>query len=169
LKKNHHQSFTEGEVMPAKHYLDFCVLIAVFLFGCSSHPQSQPQPGNSSQNGSQVIQKQIEEANARIKAIDDNYKVERARVDNYYNQKYQNERDTLSQKYEAEKSIRDELQKKPGVKIGMTRDQVRDNTSWGPPKTINQTTTSAGTTEQWVYENGSYLYFRSGKLFAIQN
>ena len=56
----------------------------------------------------------------------------------------------------------------PGVEIGMTRAQVRDQTSWGSPEKVNRTTTRDITIEQWVY-NGAYLYFTNGKLTAVQN
>jgi len=52
------------------------------------------------------------------------------------------------------------------VKIGFTKKMCLD--SWGEPETINTTTGSFGTHEQWVYDN-SYLYFENGKLTAIQN
>ena len=57
----------------------------------------------------------------------------------------------------------------PGARIGMTTKQVLQHTSWGEPKDINRTTTKNGAHEQWVYENGNYLYFTNGKLTAIQN
>ena len=64
----------------------------------------------------------------------------------------------------------------PGVKIGMTPNQVINDTSWGAPKKINRTTTSSGVREQWVYDHcgysrcyGGYLYFTNGVLTAIQN
>lgn len=63
----------------------------------------------------------------------------------------------------------DELAKKPPAKIGMSAATVREKTSWGVPKSVNRTTTSQGVMEQWVYEGGEYLYFRNGKLYAIQN
>jgi hypothetical protein len=56
--------------------------------------------------------------------------------------------------------------KTEGVRIGMTADQVRKS-SWGRPKSINETITSAGRREQWVYGN-SYLYLENGVLTSIQ-
>ena len=53
------------------------------------------------------------------------------------------------------------------VKLGFTKAMCKD--AWGEPVTINKTTTSYGTTEQWVYYGDSYLYFTNGKLTAIQN
>lgn len=58
---------------------------------------------------------------------------------------------------------------KPGVKIGMTQEDVLMKTHWGKPHSINRTTTASGTSEQWVYGSGNYLYFTNGKLTAIQN
>ncbi|MDR6539485.1 hypothetical protein [Variovorax soli] len=57
---------------------------------------------------------------------------------------------------------------KPGVSIGMTKDEVLSS-RWGKPQYINSTHTTAGTTEQWVYGDGNYLYFRNGRLEAVQN
>lgn len=41
--------------------------------------------------------------------------------------------------------------------------------SWGEPESINKTTGSYGTHEQWVYGSYNYLYFENDKLTAIQN
>jgi hypothetical protein len=53
-----------------------------------------------------------------------------------------------------------------GVSIGMTGEQVRKS-SWGRPKSINETITARGKHEQWVY-GGNYLYFENGVLTSIQ-
>lgn len=63
----------------------------------------------------------------------------------------------------------DTQSKRPGARIGMTPKQVTEGTNWGKPERINRTITATGTDEQWVYGNGNYLYFRNGKLRAIQN
>ncbi|WP_156902240.1 hypothetical protein [Azohydromonas australica] len=40
---------------------------------------------------------------------------------------------------------------------------------WGyPTGGINRTTSARGTTEQWVYGNGRYLYFDNGRLTTVQ-
>lgn len=57
---------------------------------------------------------------------------------------------------------------KPGAYIGMTPQQVINDTNWGKPKSINRTTTAAGTSEQWVYGIGTYLYFDNDRLTSIQ-
>ena len=59
--------------------------------------------------------------------------------------------------------------KKPGAKIGMTADEVKNGTSWGTPKRVNRTVTSRGTREQWVYDKGNYLYFENEVLTSVQN
>jgi len=61
------------------------------------------------------------------------------------------------------------LAKLPGVRIGMTADQVINQSNWGRPSSVNRTTTSAGTREQWVYGSRNYLYFTNNILTAIQN
>ena len=53
------------------------------------------------------------------------------------------------------------------VRIGMTKLMCED--SWGKPDSVNRTTNSYGTSEQWVYDGGSYLYFDNNKLTSIQN
>ncbi len=52
------------------------------------------------------------------------------------------------------------------VKIGWTTDMCKE--AWGKPTDINVTTTQYGTTTQWVYGSGRYLYFENGKLVSIQ-
>jgi hypothetical protein len=41
--------------------------------------------------------------------------------------------------------------------------------SWGEPEKVNTTTTKYSTHEQWVYSDGSYLYFEKGVLTTIQD
>lgn len=53
------------------------------------------------------------------------------------------------------------------VRIGMTAAQATK--AWGEPLSVNRTTTAGGTTEQWVYGISTCLYFRNGKIDAIQN
>jgi len=53
-----------------------------------------------------------------------------------------------------------------GVSIGMTAEQIRKS-SWGKPKSINETITAGGKHEQWVY-GGGYLYLENGVLTSIQ-
>ena len=53
------------------------------------------------------------------------------------------------------------------VKIGFTKAMCEE--AWGKPRSINKTTGSWGTHEQWVYGSGNYLYFSGNKLTSIQN
>jgi hypothetical protein len=55
-----------------------------------------------------------------------------------------------------------------GVRVGMTAKQVLSS-NWGRPESVNRTTGSYGTHEQWVYGGGNYLYFENGILTSIQN
>ncbi len=50
--------------------------------------------------------------------------------------------------------------------IGMPENEV-GNSTWGYPDKINKTTTSYGTTEQWIYEYG-YIYITGGIVTVIQ-
>ena len=55
-----------------------------------------------------------------------------------------------------------------GWTIGMTKEQVL-RASGSQPRRINKTTTERGTREQWVYVDGSYLYFdETGVLVGFQ-
>lgn len=51
--------------------------------------------------------------------------------------------------------------------IGSSKDAVR-NSTWGEPKDINTTTTINGTSEQWVYGGGRYIYIDNGVVTVIQ-
>jgi hypothetical protein len=68
----------------------------------------------------------------------------------------------------ALKEASEALAKKPGARIGLTAQQVINETNWGPPDQINRTVTSNGNREQWVYGVGQYLYFENGRLVSIQ-
>ena len=50
---------------------------------------------------------------------------------------------------------------------GMSAEQVRE--SIGSPKRVNSTVGAYGSTEQWVYGVGKYLYFEDGVLNSYQN
>ena len=67
------------------------------------------------------------------------------------------------------RTAREEMARRPGVKIGMTADQVIKRTHWGAPLRVHRTTTDGGTREQWVYGDSNYLYFENGRLVTIQN
>ena len=83
------------------------------------------------------------------------------------------ELETYNKRLEAESKARERQQKiqdaKPGARIGMTKKQVLTKTSWGEPDDVNTTTTGNGELEQWIYDGGSYLYFKNGVLISIQN
>ncbi|WP_186430061.1 ankyrin repeat domain-containing protein [Clostridium sp. BSD9I1] len=74
-------------------------------------------------------------------------------------------------RYETKKEK--ELNKTPifsspvSPKIGMTAGEVLTST-WGQPEDIKKTTTKYGTSEQWVYDLGKYIYLDNGIVTAIQ-
>jgi hypothetical protein len=70
---------------------------------------------------------------------------------------------------EAQRVKQEAISKRPGVRIGMTAKQVIEKSSWGEPATVNKIVTANGVDEQWVYGLRSYLYFKNGRLTAIQN
>ncbi len=53
------------------------------------------------------------------------------------------------------------------IYIGDTKKIVLE--AWGEPEDINRTTTRYGTSEQWVYGLGCYVYFENGVVTAIQD
>jgi hypothetical protein len=53
------------------------------------------------------------------------------------------------------------------VALGMTGQQVR--MSWGEPKSISQTITAAGNSQQWVFGSGAFVYVTHGVVSGIQN
>jgi hypothetical protein len=53
------------------------------------------------------------------------------------------------------------------VFVGMTKDQAL--ASWGRPEHVNRTTTRLAVSEQWVYGDGTYVYFTNGRLTVIQD
>lgn len=53
------------------------------------------------------------------------------------------------------------------VGVGTTEAQMRD--ALGRPERINRTTNSFGTTEQWVYGIGFYVYMQNGICTTIQD
>ena len=55
------------------------------------------------------------------------------------------------------------LASKPDAKIGMTQQQVLNDTNWGKPKYVNTTINAYGRSEQWVYGTYQYLYFKNGR------
>ena len=50
--------------------------------------------------------------------------------------------------------------------VGMSPSEVKQ-TKWGSPDRINKDTYSWGTTEQWVYNNYGYVYFRNGVVSSV--
>lgn len=52
------------------------------------------------------------------------------------------------------------------IEMGMTREQVR--LAWGKPEHANVTQSAHTTHEQWVYGNGTYVYFVDDKMTTYQ-
>jgi hypothetical protein len=50
--------------------------------------------------------------------------------------------------------------------IGMSSDQLTE--SWGRPQRINETTSAAGTREQWVYSLDAFAYVDNGRVTSWQ-
>lgn len=58
--------------------------------------------------------------------------------------------------------------KMKNVEVGMTQEEVINQTDWGKPTDINTTITGSTKSEQWVYPDYKYLYFDNGILTSIQ-
>lgn len=67
------------------------------------------------------------------------------------------------QQKEAEKT---DCDRRGGVRIGMTKEQVYTS-CWGKPRKVNETVTAGGQHEQWVYGTG-YIYLDNGVVRSIQ-
>lgn len=97
---------------------------------------------------------------------------------------YRGDSDSSSEPYssgddtdEISKSINDlarhardkqrQLAKKPDAKIGMSKNQVLNNSKWGQPKNIITTVDASGKSEKWLYSKQEYLYFKNGKLISM--
>lgn len=63
--------------------------------------------------------------------------------------------------------LQQEENKSRPPQIGMNSTQVMGS-AWGTPQHINKTTTTYGTTEQWVYPGFKYVYFENGVVTSIQ-
>lgn len=53
------------------------------------------------------------------------------------------------------------------IKIGMTQEMCKE--AWGIPNEIYTTTTDAGSTQVWMYNYKTRLYFVDNRLSIIQN
>jgi hypothetical protein len=60
-----------------------------------------------------------------------------------------------------------ECKRRGNPKIGMTSGQVQ-NTCWGKPLHVNRTETGSVVSDQYVYDNGRYVYLRNGIVESIQ-
>lgn len=60
-----------------------------------------------------------------------------------------------------------ECDRRGGVRVGMTREQVHAS-CWGKPERVNTTTTTGGAHHQLVYSGYNYVYIRNGVVSSIQ-
>lgn len=84
---------------------------------------------------------------------DEEYKFVRESVDNNYINN-------------ANKVLSSKPKEKTKPQVGMTEEEVLSST-WGYPNKKNKDTYTWGTTEQWVYDNYGYVYFRNGIVSSI--
>lgn len=78
----------------------------------------------------------------------------------------------VSNKDEVLYSLNDysEVNNDVGAKIGMTKEQVLNQTHWrlSSPTYVHKVDDKRGELEQWYYHNKGALYFDNGKLSSIQ-
>jgi hypothetical protein len=88
-----------------------------------------------------------------------------------YKQAWERHRSALDKQVEVERKRAEAAdrgrRRTQGVSIGMSKEEVLMS-QWGKPERVNARTSTRGTTEQWVYGNGHYLYFdESGRLTSV--
>jgi hypothetical protein len=98
---------------------------------------------------------------AKLKIKQDSIDIEEQTVNN----KIKEKNDSICSKKYGKQNCK--LISEGKVSIGMTREMCRD--SWGAPNDVNKTTNKYGTSEQWVYDSGSFLYFEGDILTTIQH
>lgn len=108
-----------------------------------------------------------------IFAREANAKAKKDKIDEEEKRKKEKDRLALNRdKEERSRKAQEALRSRaalPSPKLGMTQQQIVDQSNWGRPIDINRTITATGTREQWVYGNRRYLYFQNGVLTAIQD
>ena len=78
---------------------------------------------------------------------------------------YQKIQDDKDAEYQRQKQAQESQKKEPS--IGMTEEEVL-NSTWGSPKKKNISENEYGTFEQWVYDDGRYVYVDNGVVTSIQ-
>lgn len=79
------------------------------------------------------------------------------------------EQDSLKHKYKKYKWSNKVWKAIFNGKVYRGMSKLQAQLSWGEPESINRTSGSYGTHEQWVYGGNNYLYFENGVLTSIQN
>jgi len=79
------------------------------------------------------------------------------------------EQDALKQKYKKYKWSNKVWKAIFNGKVYRGMSKLQAQLSWGEPESVNRTSGSYGTHEQWVYGGNNYLYFENGVLTSIQN
>lgn len=102
-----------------------------------------------------TLRREQEAERARLERIrlDEEFRIEQQQIRNSYVSKYGTRNANL---------IMDGR-----VALGMTKQMCI--AAWGEPESVNRNITSRGTSEQWVYGIGIYLYFEGNKLTGIQD
>ena len=112
--------------------------------------------------GNETVREDLAQRHKEAKRQQAHEAIERERqIQLAANQKARIEREEAEAKEQASKVVR----------IGMTAAEVRAN--WGEPTGVNSTTTTYGTSEQWIYRRGSYrtqyVYLSNGVVSSTQS
>lgn len=150
----------------------------MWFFGRFSADFRVPEPFTAEQcEAAKVVNRRIQEEQAadreqtsrEIEEAEQKKREDHAsRAESYRIEREQQVARTLTEQRKQAERARVQA-RKPGARIGMTPSQVINDTQWGRPESVNRTTTARGTSEQWVYGAGSYLYFVNGVLTTIQH
>jgi hypothetical protein len=71
-------------------------------------------------------------------------------------------------KLPAKQPAKKKAKQKPGVSIGMTRYDVRNNSDWGKPSVTKRIINGDGTWDIWTYNGIGVLTFLDDELFEIE-
>lgn len=130
-----------------------------------------------------IQREQVERAQARESTYERDRRL-RAEESERDHKKLLAEQEAAQRQFEAEQAARrrefedatkrrraaaEALARKPGVRVGMSADDVLNRSSWGKPASRRRVTTAEGVTEHWHYSGGNYLRFHDGVLVMISN
>lgn len=115
----------------------------------------------------QLVATDVDTYNRKIFQV--NYEGVEGYISAYFVDTYMRDEDpaiTSAREKAKATAAKKECDRRGGVSIGMTADQVHAS-CWGKPERVNKTITARGKHEQWVYGR-SYVYLENGTVTSIQ-